>query len=194
MEIRSSVIDKKERYKLLSGSILPRPIAFVSTISKDGVPNLAPFSFFTGVTGDPPTLCFAPNLNSDGSKKDTLLNIENTGEFAVHVVGRHIAEAMDKSAANFATEVNEFKEVGLSEAPAQTIAAPRIKEADICMECKLLQVVPVASTGFLVIGEVQHFYFADGILENGYVRADKLDVVGRWAGYDYIKGGETFRL
>lgn len=194
MEIKPQEISKKERYKLLSGSILPRPIAFVSTLSKAGVPNLAPFSFFTGITSDPPTICFAPNRNSDGSKKDTLINIEETGQFAVHVVSEEIMEAMNKSAADFPPEVDEFKDVGLTEAPAVAIDVPRIKEAKICMECKLLQVVSVADDGFLVIGEVVHFYFADGIWNDGYIDADNLKLVGRWAGYDYLRNGEKFRI
>ncbi len=194
MEINPQDISKKERYKLLSASILPRPIAFVSTRSGAGVANLAPFSFFTGVTSDPPTLCFAPNRNSDGTKKDTLINIEETGQFAVHVVSEEIMQAMSKSAANFPPEVDEFKEVGLSEAKAAVIDVPRIKEAKICMECKLLQTVPVAHDGFLVIGEVVHFYFANGIFNDGYIDADALNIVGRWAGYDYLRNGEKFRI
>ena len=194
MEINPNEISVKERYKLLSGSILPRPIAFVSTISKNGVPNLAPFSFFTGITSDPPTICFAPNRNSDGSKKDTLKNIEETGEFAVHVVSENIMEAMHKSAGGFPTDVNEFTETGLTEVPGKVISVPRIKEAQICMECKLRQVVPVAESGFLVIGEVVHFYFADGIWQDGYINTNELNVIGRWSGYDYIRKGETFQI
>lgn len=194
MEINPKDISKKERYKLLSASILPRPIAFVSTKSKEGISNLAPFSFFTGVTSDPPTLCFAPNRNSDGTKKDTLINIEETGQFAVHVVSAEVMEAMSQSAANFPPEVDEFKEVGLTEAPSVTIDVPRIKEAKICMECKLLQTVSVADNGFLVIGEVLHFYFADDVYKDGYIDADRLNIIGRWAGYDYLKNGEKFRI
>lgn len=194
MEINPKQISKKDRYKLLSASILPRPIAFVSTQSKAGISNLAPFSFFTGVTSDPPTLCFAPNRNSDGTKKDTLINIEETGQFAVHVVSEEIMQAMSQSAANFPPEIDEFKEVGLTEARSVTIDVPRIKEAKICMECKLLQTVNVAEDGFLVIGEVVHFYFADDIYKDGYIDADALNIVGRWAGYDYLKNGEKFRI
>jgi len=194
MEINSQDISKKNRYKLLSASILPRPIAFVSTQSKAGISNLAPFSFFTGITSDPPTLCFAPNRNSDGTKKDTLINIEETGQFAVHVVSEDIMVAMNKSAMNFPADVDEFKEVGLTEAPAVVIDVPRIKEAKISMECKLLQTVPVADDGFLVIGEVLHFYFADGIYKDGYIDADALNIVGRWSGYDYLRNGEKFKI
>ena len=194
MEINPSEISLKDRYKLLSGSILPRPIAFVSTISKEGIPNLAPFSFFTGITSDPPTLCFAPNRNSDGSKKDTLINIEDTGEFAVHVVSENIMEAMHKSAGGFPSDVNEFRETGLTEVPGRVIDVPRIKEAKICMECKLMQIVSVGENGFLVIGEVVHFYFADVIWQDGYIKTDELNIIGRWSGYDYIRKGEPFQI
>ena len=194
MEINPNKISQKERYKLLSASILPRPIAFVSTISETGVPNLAPFSFFSGITSDPPAICFAPNLNPDGSKKDTLINIEETKQFIVHIVSEDIMTAMNKSAANFPADVNEFSEVGLTEAPAKKVIVPRIKEAKICMECRLLQIIEVGSGGFLVIGEVVHFYIADEFWKDGYIDADRLKIIGRWAGYDYIKEGKTFQI
>jgi len=194
MEINPNKISQKERYKLLSASILPRPIAFVSTISETGVPNQLSISFFSGITSDPPAICFAPNLNPDGSKKDTLINIEETKQFIVHIVSEDIMTAMNKSAANFPADVNEFSEVGLTEAPAKKVIVPRIKEAKICMECKLMQIIPVAGNGFLVIGEVVHFYFADGIWQNGYINTDDLNIIGRWSGYDYMRNGETFQI
>ena len=194
MEINPNEIIKKERYKLLSGSILPRPIAFVSTISKAGVPNLAPFSFFSGVTADPPSICFAPARNTDGSKKHTLLNIEETGEFIVHVVTPEILKSMHKSAEGFPADVNEFSEVGLTEVPAKSVKVPRVNEAKVCLECKSLKIVEVGQTGFLVIGEVVHFYFSDDVWDNGKINVQNLQPIGRMAGYDYMKNGELFRL
>ncbi len=198
MNINPKEIPLKEVYKLMSASIVPRPIAFVSTISKQGIPNLAPFSFFSGITSNPPTLGFAPARNKDGSKKDTLNNIEATEEFAVHVVDETILKQMAATAAGFPPEVNEFQEVGLTEAPCSVISVPRIKEAKICMECKLIQVVPVggktAGAGFWVIGEIVQFYIADEIWDNGYINRQKLNPIGRMAGYDYVRLKEVFTL
>ena len=101
----------QDNYKLLIGSVVPRPIAWVSTVSKDGVPNLAPFSFFTGVCSDPPTILFCPMIRgSDGEKKDTLLNIEETGEFVVNVVSEDIVAAMNRTAGEYPRGVDEFRE------------------------------------------------------------------------------------
>ncbi len=198
MEINPRELAVKEMYKLMSASILPRPIAFVSTVSSEGIPNLAPFSFFSGVTSNPPTLGFAPARNADGSKKDTLNNIEATGAFAVHVVDEDILKPMAATAAGFPPEVNEFEEAGLTAESCSVISVPRIKEAKICMECKLLQVVPVggetAGSGFWVIGEIVHMHIDDAIYQDGYIDVQKLRPVGRMAGYDYVHLDNIFRL
>ncbi len=198
MEINPKELALKEVYKLMSASILPRPIAFVSTISKDGIPNLAPFSFYSGITSNPPTIGFAPARNADGSKKDTLNNIEATGAFAVHVVDEDILKPMAATAAGFPPEVDEFKEAGLTPASCTVIPVPRIKEAKICLECKLLQVVPVggnaAGSGFWVIGEIVHFHIDDSVWNDGYIDVQKLQPVGRMSGYDYVHLKDIFRL
>ena len=134
----------KENYKLMIGSILPRPIAFISTISKNGIHNLAAYSFFNGITGNPPSICFAPTRkSSDGSKKDTLINIEETGEFVVNVVTEEIVQQMNATAPDFPPEISEFEEVGLTPIDSQIVKAPRVKESPINLECKLMQVVEV---------------------------------------------------
>ena len=130
----------RENYKLMIGSILPRPIAFVSTISKNGIHNLAAYSFFNGVTSNPPSICFAPNRKGrDGSKKDTLINIEETGEFVVNIVTEDIVEPMNETAPEFPPEISEFEQVGLTPVESQIVKAPRVKESPINMECKLKQ-------------------------------------------------------
>ncbi len=188
-----------ENYKLMIGSILPRPIAFVSTISKSGIHNLAAYSFFNGVTSNPPSICFAPTRkSSDGSKKDTLVNIEETGEFVVNIVTENIVQPMNETAPEFPPEVSEFEEVGLTPVASQIVKAPRVKESPINMECKLLQVVEVGPAepggGFLVIGEIVLFHIQDNLLENGRIDTGLLNPVGRLAGTEYTTLGKRFSL
>ncbi|HWI51187.1 MAG TPA: flavin reductase family protein, partial [Symbiobacteriaceae bacterium] len=146
----------RDAYKLMIGSILPRPIAWVSTVSKEGVFNLAPFSFFTVVAAEPMTICFSPMRHSNGGKKDTLINIEETGEFVVNIVSEPLAEAMNQTSAALAPEVDEFQVAGLTPVPSESVRVPRVGESLVAYECRLLQVVEVgeaqAGAGALVLG------------------------------------------
>ena len=128
-------------YRVLTGVVVPRPIAFVSTLSADGVPNLAPYSFFNAVCPDPPTIVFSSSRRAGSKAKDTLTNVEATGSFVVNVVVDEIAEAMNRTAAEFPVEVNEFEIAGLTEAPSVKVKAPRVAESPVNMECRLRQVV-----------------------------------------------------
>jgi flavin reductase (DIM6/NTAB) family NADH-FMN oxidoreductase RutF len=189
----------KENYKLMIGSILPRPIAFVSTISKNGIHNLAAYSFFNGVTSSPPSICFAPNRKgTDGSKKDTLVNIEDTSEFVVNIVTEDIVKPMNDTAPEYPPEVSEFEEVGLTPIESQIVSAPLVKESPINMECKLMQIVEVGPAepggGFLVIGEIVLFHIKDELLENGRIDTGLLNPVGRLAGTEYTTLGKRFSL
>jgi flavin reductase (DIM6/NTAB) family NADH-FMN oxidoreductase RutF len=189
----------RENYKLLIGSILPRPIAFVSTVSTAGIHNLAPFSFFTGITSQPPTLCFAPNRRpSDGGKKDTLRNIEETREFVVNVVTEEMAVPMNDTATDFPPEVDEFEESGLTPAPSRVVRPPRVEEAPISMECTLYRTIDIgpesAGGGTLVIGEVVLFHVAESILEDGRIDTGELRPIGRLAGAEYTTLGRRFIL
>lgn len=189
----------KENYKLMIGSILPRPIAFVSTVSEEGINNIAPFSFFTGITSDPPTICFAPTRRgTDGLEKDTLVNIRKTKQFVINVVSEDIVEAMNDTATEFAPEIDEFEQTGLTASPAQIVKAPLLKESKISFECELMQVVEIgpaqAGGGFLVIGEIKLFHVDDTLLKNGRIDTGLLNPVGRLAGAEYTKLGERFTL
>jgi len=180
----------KENYKLMIGSIVPRPIAFVSTISKDGIHNLAPFSFFTGITSDPPTVCFSPTRRgTDGEAKDTLINIQGTGEFVINMVNENIVNEMNETATEFPPDVDEFEASGLTAVPAAIINAPLVKESPISFECKKMQVIEIgkaqAGGGFLVIGEIVMFHISDDLLENGRINTALLNPVGRLAGAEY---------
>ncbi len=199
MIIDPSKQDLRANYKLLIGAVLPRPIAFVSTVDADGNPNLAPFSFFTGATPAPPTVVFAPLRRfSDGQEKDTLCNIRATGEFVVNVVTEDIVELANDTAMEFAPGVSEFAETGLTPVPCEVVKAPRVGESPISMECKLIQVVDLgpeaAGGGSLVIGEVLRFHVRDDLIEDGRIDTGALHPVGRLAGAEYTTLGRRFTL
>lgn len=189
----------QENYKLMIGSILPRPIAFVSTISSDGIYNLAPFSFFTGIISDPPTICFSPTRRgTDGEAKDTLKNIRATGEFVINIVTENIVSQMNETATEFPPEVDEFKASGLTAIPSKIVKPPLVKESPISFECKKVQVLELgkaqAGGGFLVIGEIVMFHMKDELMEKGRIDTGLLNPVGRLAGAEYTKLGERFTL
>jgi flavin reductase (DIM6/NTAB) family NADH-FMN oxidoreductase RutF len=185
-------------YRLMIGAIVPRPIAFVSTRSPEGILNLAPFSFFTAVSANPPVICFAPMLRSaDGSRKDTLLNIELTREFVVNVVSEDFIQQVNICSTEFPPEVDEFEASGLTPIPSDVVAVPRVKESRINMECKLLQVVHVSSKplgGSLVLGEVVRFHVDDAVLVNSRIDPDRLRPVGRMGGPTYTRTSDRFNI
>jgi flavin reductase (DIM6/NTAB) family NADH-FMN oxidoreductase RutF len=190
--------DYRDIYKLMIGAIVPRPIAFVSTLSLEGIPNLAPFSFFTGVSANPPVVCFSPMIRgSDGKKKDTLNNIETTREFVVNIVSENFAVQMNICSTEFPPEVDEFQQSGLTPISSDLVKAPRVKESKINLECRLLQVVHVSPKplgGSLVLGEVLCFHVADELWEDYRIDPDKLKPIGRMGGPTYTRTTDRFDL
>jgi flavin reductase (DIM6/NTAB) family NADH-FMN oxidoreductase RutF len=181
--------------RLMIRTILPRPIAWVSTVSSEGVRNIAPFSFFMGITSEPPSLCFAPARRPGGAAKDTLANIEATGEFVVNVVTEELAEAMNETATDYPPEVDEFERAGLTPLASERVAAPRIAESPVHMECKLVQIVPVGTAGVVVvIGEIVLFHIDERVLREGKVDSSLLRAVGRMGGMEYAKTQDHFIL
>jgi flavin reductase (DIM6/NTAB) family NADH-FMN oxidoreductase RutF len=184
-------------YKLLIGSIVPRPIAFVSTISCDGVRNLAPFSFFTAIGASPPAVCFAPAVRGAGGHKDTLVNVEATGEFVVNIVSEDFSEQMNACSADVAPEVDEFALSGLTPVASDLVRPPRVAESRIQMECRLLQVVHLSSAphgGNLVIGEVLRFHIAEELLDGWRIDPEKLRAIGRMGGPTYCRTTDRFDM
>ena len=185
-------------YKLMVGIIVPRPIAFVSTISAEGVLNLAPFSFFTGISANPPVICFSPMIRgSDSKRKDTLQNIEATREFVVNIVSEDFAERMNMTSAEFPPEVDEYAVSGLTPVPSDLVQPPRVGESRASMECRLLQAVHVSPKplgGSLVIGEVLRFHIADAITHNFKVDPDRLRAIGRMGGPTYCRTTDRFDM
>jgi len=186
-----------DRYGLLISLIAPRPIAWVSTVDAEGRPNLAPFSFFTGITGSPMTICFCPANHRDGRKKDTLANIEATGEFVVNVVGEALAERMNRTSAEYPRGVSEFEAAGLTMEPSAKVRPPSVKEAPAQLECRTLQIVRVGEgplAGNLVIGTVVHLRVWDSIWKDGRVSHLDLKPIGRMEGAWYTRTQDAFEM
>jgi flavin reductase (DIM6/NTAB) family NADH-FMN oxidoreductase RutF len=199
MILKPEDLSIKANYKLIIGSVLPRPIALVSTLSADGIPNLAPFSFFTGITSRPPTIGFAPALKgSDAEKKDTLANIEFAKEFVVNIVTEDISEQMVKTASEVAPDVDEFKLAGLTAIESEIVKPPRVKESPINLECKLYNVIYIgdgsAGSGAFVIGEIVVYHIEDYLYDDGKIETSLLKPVARLAGQDYTTLGRCFTL
>lgn len=186
-------------YKLMTGFIVPRPIAWVSTVAEDGSHNLAPFSYFNGVAASPPTVSVSILHNPGGDhRKDTWRNIEATGEFVVNIVSEDLARKMNDTATEFPPEVDEFEAAGLTPVPGVTVNAPRVGQAPVSMECNLFESVRVGDGmggATLVVGTVSHVHLRDGLVYgNNYVDVRKLAPVGRSAGADYVYVRETFTM
>ena len=188
-----------ETHKLMIGSIVPRPIALVSTTSNNGINNLAPFSYFNGVCSKPPTIMFAPARRGwDGKEKDTLINIRNTKEFSINIVSEDIGEKMVKCSTDYKQEVDEYSKSELSPMPSKKIKPPIVSESKISLECKLNQIVQIgkndAGSGFIVIGTIVLFHIEDDVYDNGRIILDKLQPLGRVAGNGYVRSTDTFDI
>jgi len=193
-----------DRYKILIGVIIPRPIAFVSTISPDGKHNLAPFSFFAGVGSDPMTLLFCPANNPQGKEKDSLRNAKpiaegGTAEFVVNIVPARIASQMALAAEPLPYGESEFDLTGLTPAPSHTVKPPRVKESPVSFECRTLQVIRtnpgVPAGGNIVLGEVVHVWMEDGLVNNRWhTDPAKLDAIGRMGGFGYCYTRDRFEM
>ncbi|MDX2268557.1 MAG: flavin reductase family protein [Bryobacter sp.] len=198
MIIQPSEVNPRDLYKLMIGLVVPRPIAWVSSVNEEGQPNLAPYSFFNAVSADPPVVCFAPSRKPTGdNRKDTLRNVEQTGEFVVNLVSADLAEAMNKTSEDVAPEVNEFALAGLEAAPSLLVKAPRVATARASLECKVKHILPMGdkpTSGILVIGEVVCFHVADGLMDNFKVDPDRLDAVGRMGGFTYSTTRDRFDI
>jgi flavin reductase (DIM6/NTAB) family NADH-FMN oxidoreductase RutF len=187
-------MDATACYKLLIGSIVPRAIGWASTRSADGVSNLAPFSFFTVVSRKPPMVSLTIQPRSDRRRlKDTLVNIQETGEFVINVVSLPQVNTMHASSVEFPPEVDEFEAVGLRKAPSQLVKPSRVAEAPVSMECRLEHILPMGEVGDqLVIGRVVRFHVADALaLENGRIDTAALQPIGRLAA-EYLLSEDIF--
>jgi flavin reductase (DIM6/NTAB) family NADH-FMN oxidoreductase RutF len=205
MDIDPERLAVPERYKILIGSIVPRPIAFVSTISPDGTStNLAPFSFFNGVGSNPMTLLFCPANKPDGTEKDTLRNCKptsegGTGEFVVNVASFPYIRKVAAASEVLEYGDSEFDLTGLTKAASAIVKPPRVAESPVAFECQTLHVVrtnPSAPAGGnVVIGRVVHIFVRDDLIDDRYhIDPAKLDAVGRMGGLGYTRTRDRFEL
>lgn len=202
MELNPDSLDVATRYKLLIGCILPRPIAFVSTIAPDGRLNLAPFSFFSGVGSNPLTVLFCPASDGAGNEKDTLRNCKprdegGTGQFVVNVASASYIQRVASAAEPLPYGENEFDLAGLMPVPSVLVRPPRVRESPIAIECETMQVIrtnPGAPAGGnVVIGRVVHVYVRDdAINERHHIDPEVLDLCGRMGGTTYCTTRDRF--
>ncbi|ANU09676.1 hypothetical protein A1A1_15603 [Planococcus antarcticus DSM 14505] len=188
--------EERDNYKLLVGSIIPRPIAFVTTQSESGVVNGAPFSYFNIVSSNPPMVSLAIQRPASGMK-DTARNIYGNGEFVVHIVDRDNVTKINETAASLPPSESELELAGLTQVPSLAVAVPGIKESKIRMECRLVESVPFGGDGpgsDLFIGEIIQFHVDETIYENGRIDPERLGAVSRLAGTNYAAIGEIFSL
>ena len=197
MELDPESLGVADRYGLLISVIQPRPIAWVSTVGPDGTPNLAPFSFFTGITAKPMTLVIAPTNTREGRRKDTLINAEATRQFVVNIANQALAEKMNQTSADWPYGVSEFAKAGLTQVPSVKVKPPRVKGSPVSLECELHQVVTISDGplgGHLVIGRVVHVHVEDSIWKDGRVSHKDLKAIGRLEGAWYTRVTDTFQM
>jgi flavin reductase (DIM6/NTAB) family NADH-FMN oxidoreductase RutF len=204
MDINVSELPHREIYNILLSSVAPRPIAWVSTLSASGQPNLAPFSFFNCVCAAPPLLAFATafrmpgnagacGAEAPGEAKDTLRNVRETKEFVVNVVTYDLLEPMNASSGEYDSSVNEFELARLTPQPSKIVRPPRVGESPVSFECKLRQILdfsPAPESSSLIIGEVVAIHIDDAHLKDGRIDRDSLDLIGRMGGMQYTRTTE----
>jgi flavin reductase (DIM6/NTAB) family NADH-FMN oxidoreductase RutF len=199
MEVHAADLPHREIYKLLAGCVVPRPIAWVSTIDAEGRPNLAPFSFFNAVCSNPPTLMFVTSIRgTDGGQKDTYHNIKATGEFVVNFVTEALADQMNITSTEFPADVDEFEIAHLTPAPSVLVKPPRVAESPIHFECQLQQIVTIGTDiggGHIVIGTILHIHCDESVYRsNNYIDIQAYQPVGRLAGSGYSRTRDVFQI
>lgn len=189
-DIAAADLAAEQSYRLLTGLVVPRPIAWVTTLSATGIVNLAPFSHFTFVSPKPPMLAISVGRKGD-TYKDTATNILQTEEFVVHIADSTLVEPLHESAEEHPPEVSEADVLGLETAPSQHVRVPRLKAPPVAMECRLRHCIEFGETrSRLMVGEVLVFRLRPDLLDNGKVDTRRLDPIGRIAGPNYTKLGE----
>jgi flavin reductase (DIM6/NTAB) family NADH-FMN oxidoreductase RutF len=204
MRLLPEDLEIRDRYKLLIGSVVPRPIAFVATISPGGAHNLAPYSFFTAVGSDPMTLLFCPATMADGTDKDTLRNClppeeGGVGEFVVNVATEGYARKVAAAAEVLPYGESEFELTGLTPIPSSKVRPPRLAESPVCFECETLQVLRTSpgqpASGNVVMGQVVAVHVDEELIdERLHIDADLLGAIGRMGGPGYCRTRDRFEM
>jgi len=200
VEIDPKQLAHREFYRILINAVAPRPIAWVSTVSAEGQPNVAPFSFFNVVSAQPPLLGFSPAprvLEAGQVAKDTLRNVRETREFVVNIVTYELAHAMNLTAGEYGPEVNEFELAGITMRASQAVRAPQVAESPVSFECKLERVLDFGDdphSGHFVIGEIVHVHVADELMTSGKMDGQAMELIGRMGGLWYSRTRDRFEI
>jgi flavin reductase (DIM6/NTAB) family NADH-FMN oxidoreductase RutF len=197
MKVDPATLSADAAYFWQIASIVPRPIAWTSTLNEDGTANLAPFSFFTGACSDPPMCIICVSRTKTGAMKDTWRNIARTGEYVIHVVNDQLAVPMNLTSKSVPYGTDEFDVAGLTKLASERVAPPRIAGAPVAMECRLDRIVEVGqaeSTTAVIIGEILLWHVSDDVVVGGRIDMERLDSVGRMAGALYTRTRDLFAL
>jgi flavin reductase (DIM6/NTAB) family NADH-FMN oxidoreductase RutF len=190
-------LERRDVARLINAIVAPRPIAWVSSIGPEGIPNLAPFSFFNAFCTSPPTVAIGPGSRS-GVSKDSLTNIRASGEFVVSAVSESLALSANRTSAEFGPEVDEWELAGVTAAPSETVAPARVAESPASLECRVFEVVDLGSesmpTNSIVIARVTRIHVVQSALDGTVPRADALALVGRAGGDLWVRTAHTFAL
>ncbi|MBK8194287.1 MAG: flavin reductase family protein [Lewinellaceae bacterium] len=192
LKIDPTRIATKDLHQFILGAVAPRPIAFASTISTDGVPNLAPYSFFNAFSSNPPILIFSSNRRvANNTTKDTLKNAEDTGEVVINVVSHHIVRQMAVASIEYGAEINEFEKAGFTPLPSEMVKPFRVAESPVHMECKVEKILPLGEmggAGNLVVCRIVLMHIAESVLnEKGRIDPHKIDLMGRMGRFYYVR-------
>jgi flavin reductase (DIM6/NTAB) family NADH-FMN oxidoreductase RutF len=188
-----AALSPADRYGLMANAVTPRPIAFVTTMSADGIANAAPFSFFGLLSHDPATLAIGIEARADGTRKDTARNILETGMFTVHIADAALAAQMDGCGAPLPPEIDELAAMGLQTCAGKTVNVPRIVSAPVAMECRLHSTIDLGPARDVILGTIDGFFLReDALTEAGRVDQDILDAVGRVGGGAYCTTRDRF--
>ncbi len=198
LELDPASLDVRTLYNIMTGSIVPRPIGWVSTIDRNGCRNLAPYSMFTAVCADPPTVVFCPAYQPpDFREKDTYRNVASTGEFVINFVNEETVKAMDVTSADVGADVDEFELAGVTPLESKIVRPPRVAESPIAFECKLHETVTIGLTtggGHIVVGIVVYMHFAEGIFSpsDNHIHFDAYRPIGGLVGHSYAHIDDLF--
>jgi flavin reductase (DIM6/NTAB) family NADH-FMN oxidoreductase RutF len=196
LDIDPKSLSVRDRYKLLCGLVIPRPIALVTTLSQDGVVNAAPFSFFNLFSDDPPIAILGVNLRGDGAAKDTAKHVKARGEYVIHIVSEEFGNSMNACAIDFPEEISEIDEAGFTLKPSRRVAPPTIVEAAVALECRLHSIIPFSERRAIIVGEVVQIKARPGIVDPAklYVDLKKYRPMARLFGNLYATLGEVYEL
>jgi flavin reductase (DIM6/NTAB) family NADH-FMN oxidoreductase RutF len=190
-------MESRAIHELLVGCVTPRPIAFVSTIGENGVYNLAPFSFFTIMALHPALAGFSVGRRRNGAKKDTLVNIEFSGDFVINIVTEAISRPMNQAAGDYPIHVDEFKEAGLTPVASDLVRPPRVAESPIQLECRLMQVMEFGVFPHVhnfVVGQILRVHVQDDMIVDTVIRAERVKTIGRLGADLYCRTQEIFEM